>query len=152
MTPQPAFVGIGTRFEMLAVYPQVIVNRAPAETNAFKMEIDRGTLTVQRRRGEHFCRLVFYPRGHEDFNDLSTALVIPFDCIGKATRRKIKSETGLQKGEVVLFLKAYVDTRIDGLETFKIWINRDKWEIFCYGMSFLMNLQFPGWEEETNYK
>jgi hypothetical protein len=140
------YVGIGENFEILAVYQQVVVQRAPLLSSKFRMTIDRGSVTIQRRRGGNCCRLVFYPKNHEDFNDLEPALVVPFDCIGKANRRLVKCED-VKKGEIVLFLKNYIDARIDGLESVKIWIGRENWETFCDGMSFLMNLQFPVWKQ-----
>ena len=125
------YVGVGGAFEILAVYQQVVVQRAPLLSNKFRMRIDHGSVMIQRRRGGNCCRLFFYPRNH---------------CIGKANRQLVKCDD-VKKGEIVLFLKNYIDTRIDGLESVKIWIGRENWETFCNGMSFLMNLQFPVWKQ-----
>jgi hypothetical protein len=123
------------KYETLAEIHAVVVFRGPAGGGRKTMCVDRGILLMQKRFQEDadvVMRLVFYPKDHKDFADLSDAIVVPFACIGSGTHRKIKSpSSGVRKGEVVLDLQSFVDTRIDGLERFTIWMHEDAHGPFC---------------------
>jgi hypothetical protein len=128
------------KYERLAEVHTVVVFRGPVGGGRKTVCVDRGVMLIEKRvSDEAFVRLVFYPKNWTSFDDLSEAIVVPFNCIDNGKGRMIRSATtGLQKGEVIVDLKAYVDTRVEGLERFTIWMHKDAWAPFCRIM--LLNL------------
>jgi hypothetical protein len=142
-----------SNFEVIFAADRVVAFRSSpvSKTGANKnkrMCIDRGALMMQKRQptaGADFYRLVLYPKCQDDWNNMETAIVIPFDCIGDGSRRIVEGKSGMTKGEVVFDLKSYIDCRIDGLERFTVWMDESDWTDFTQVMITAMNCQFPTW-------
>ena len=86
------------------------------------------------------------PRGTDNLNILSKAIVVLLDCIGAAIP-KVKKETDLifSCAQLTLDMRCYVDTRYEAYETFVVQMKVEESQVFNQHLAYWMNKHFPEW-------